>query len=77
MIDIHVLNEIPFLRMLHLVYLITSFFVSRVVVSRGLVTKVVVIKKARHEICRYQEGSSRELSFSRRFVTRSVVATFE
>ena len=40
------------LRMLHLVYLITSFFVSR----------CVVIKRARHESCRYQEGSSREVS---------------
>ena len=77
MTDIHVLNDILFMRMLHLVYLITSFFVSRVVVSRGLGTKVVVIKRARHEICRYHEGSLRELSFSRRLVTRSVVTTFE
>ena len=35
------------------------------------------VERARHEIRRYQEGSSRELSFSRRLVTRSVVTTFE
>ena len=33
--------------------------------SRGLVTKVVVFKRARHESCRYQKGSSRKVSFCR------------
>ena len=38
--------------------------------SRELVTKVVVIKTARHESCRYQKGSSRKVSFSREFTEK-------
>ena len=47
-----ILNDILFMHMLHLVYVITRIFVSR----------CVVIKRARHESCRYQNGSSRKLS---------------
>ena len=48
-----ILNDILFMHMLHLVYVITRIF--------GV------------EMCRYQEGSSRKLSLSKRLITKVVV----
>ena len=41
--------------------------------SLSLVSRSVVIKRTRHASCRYQEGSSRQMSLSEVLVTRVVV----